>query len=84
MLDQNYIDPSGYWIDPSRNVRRMGVEDGEQRVILRATQDCSEAEWIMLYEAIVACISTTRGPRSETRVEEPPTLVEAQTRQRAL
>lgn len=79
MPDQKYIDPSGYWIDPSRNVRRMGVEDGEQRVILRATQDCSEAEWTMLYEAIVKCISTTRDPRTETQVEELPTLVEAST-----
>ena len=45
MADKNYIDPKGYWVDPDRNVRRMGNEGGEQRAILRATPECSEAEW---------------------------------------
>jgi hypothetical protein len=51
-----YIDPKGYWIDPGRNIRRMGTKDGEQVVILRATPDCSDAEWNRLYKAIVACV----------------------------
>jgi hypothetical protein len=63
MTDKDYIDPKGYWIDPARNIRRMGTEDGEQRVILRATQDCSDAEWGRLYEAIVACLKTKLAPR---------------------
>jgi hypothetical protein len=57
MPDQNYIDPQGYWIDPDRSVRRMGVEGGEQHMILKATETCSDAEWNMLYKAIVACVS---------------------------
>jgi hypothetical protein len=44
-----------------RNVRRMGVEEGEQYVILKATETCSDAEWNMLYEAIVACVSAKYG-----------------------
>jgi hypothetical protein len=51
-----YIDPKGYWIDPARNIRRLGSKDGEQLVILRATPNCSDAEWDRLYGAIVACI----------------------------
>jgi hypothetical protein len=57
MLTKDYIDPQGYWIDSSRNIRRMSSHDKEQPVILRATQDCSDAEWSRLYEAIVACLS---------------------------
>ena len=52
-----YIDPKGYWIDPERNVRRMGDKDGEQAVIFRATPECSDAEWGRFYEAIVACVN---------------------------
>jgi hypothetical protein len=51
-----YIDPKGYWIDPARNIRRLGKQDGEQLVILRATPECSDAEWDRLYSAIVACV----------------------------
>jgi hypothetical protein len=51
-----YIDPKGYWIDPARNIRRLGRTDGEQLVILRATPECSDAEWDRLYAAIVACV----------------------------
>jgi hypothetical protein len=32
---QQYIDPKGYWIDPVRNVRRMG---GKQEVTMSATE----------------------------------------------
>ena len=54
--DEQYIDPKGYWIDAERNLRRMGTEHGEQIVILKATEDCSKAEWTKLYEAIVSCL----------------------------
>ena len=54
MAAKDYIDPKGYWIDPARNVRRMGAEDGEQHLILKATETCSEE---LLYKAIVACVS---------------------------
>jgi hypothetical protein len=53
---EQYIDPQGYWIDPERNLRRMGTEYGEQKVIMKATEDCSNAEWNKLYEAIVSCL----------------------------
>ena len=56
----NYIDPKGYWMDPNRNIRRMGTRDGEQVVILRATQQCSDAEWERLYSAIFACLDTMK------------------------
>ena len=51
-----YIDPQGYWIDPERNVRRMGEKNGEQMVILKATPECSDAEWDRFYSAIIACV----------------------------
>jgi hypothetical protein len=40
-----YLDPKGYWIDPARNIRRLGKKDGEQLVMFRATPKCSDAEW---------------------------------------
>jgi len=54
-----YIDPEGYWIDPERNLRRMSTEHGEQKVILKATEDCSRAEWNRFYEVIVSCLVMT-------------------------
>jgi hypothetical protein len=56
-----YIDPKGYWIDTARNIRRLGKEDGEQLVILRATLECSDAEWDRLYAAIVACVDIMKS-----------------------
>jgi hypothetical protein len=53
-----YIDPKGYWIDSNRNIRRLGNDDGEQIVVVRATESCSDAEWDRFYEAIVACLDT--------------------------
>jgi hypothetical protein len=38
----DYIDPKGYWCDPSGNIRRMGNEDGEQEIIFKATEICSK------------------------------------------
>lgn len=55
-----YIDPEGYWIDPSRNIRRLGNKDGEQIVVLRATENCSDAEWDRFYEAMVACLDMSK------------------------
>jgi hypothetical protein len=52
MTEKNYIDPKGYWVDPSRKVRRGGDEGGEQQVILTATENCSEAEWELLSKAV--------------------------------
>jgi hypothetical protein len=48
----DYIDPNGYWCDPSGNIRRMGDEDGEQEIIFTATEVCSKAEWNALREAL--------------------------------
>jgi hypothetical protein len=31
MAAKNYIDPKGYWIDPGRNVLRMGRQLGRSR-----------------------------------------------------
>lgn len=62
LVPHDFIDPAGYWIDHGRNIRRMsstGCE--EQPVIMRATQNCSDAEWGRLYEAIAKCL-TEMGP----------------------
>jgi hypothetical protein len=56
-----YIDPRGYWIDPSRNIRRLGDKDGEQVAVIRATPSCSDAEWDRFYTAIVACLDATKA-----------------------
>ena len=56
MSNNDFIDPLGYWIDNARNIRRMTNDGGEQPVIMRATQNCSDAEWCRLYEAIVKCL----------------------------
>jgi hypothetical protein len=58
----NFIDPNGYWIDQERNIRRMSNDGGEQPVIMRATQECSDAEWSQLYEAIVKCLDAMGPP----------------------
>jgi hypothetical protein len=68
MAANNYVDPKGYWIDQSRNIRRLGSEDGEQRVIVRATDACSEAEWDRIYEAIVACLALDRTKGARRRL----------------
>ena len=46
---EDFIDPKGYWADPERNVRRTS---GEQGVIIRATDECTKAEWIFLLESL--------------------------------
>ena len=42
---KDYLDPKGYWIDPSGNLRRMS---GEQEIIAVMTDESSDAEWIAL------------------------------------
>jgi hypothetical protein len=42
MAAKNYLDPKGYWGDPSGNIRRMS---GEQEIVATVTGECSEAEW---------------------------------------
>jgi hypothetical protein len=42
MTAKDYLDPKGYWGDPSGNVRRMS---GEQEIVATVTGECSEAEW---------------------------------------
>jgi hypothetical protein len=49
----DYIDPEGYWLDPSGNIRRMGsTEDGEQAIIASLTEVCSDAEGMLLAQAM--------------------------------
>jgi hypothetical protein len=56
-FSRDFIDPKGYWIDQARNIRRMSNAGlHEQPVIMRATQNCSDAEWRRLYEAITKCL----------------------------
>jgi hypothetical protein len=46
---EDFIDPKGYWADPERNIRRTS---GEQRVVLKATDGCTKAEWIFVLESL--------------------------------
>ena len=46
MTAKDYVDPKGYWGDPSGNIHRMS---GEQEIIATVTGECSEAEWRALY-----------------------------------
>jgi hypothetical protein len=43
MTAKDFLDPKGYWGDPSGNIRRMS---GEQEIIATVVSGvCSEAEW---------------------------------------
>lgn len=46
---EDFIDPEGYWADAYRHIRRTS---GEQEVILKATDECTKAEWIFLLESL--------------------------------
>ena len=46
---EDFIDPQGYWADADRHIRRAS---GEQGVILKATDECTKAEWIFLLESL--------------------------------
>jgi hypothetical protein len=52
MTTKDYIDTKGYWISPDRTIRRMGDEGGEQQIIARATEECSDAEWNRICDAL--------------------------------
>jgi len=54
MAGIDFIDPEGYWLDPDGNVRRMGTtkEDGEQAIIATLTEVCSDAEGMLLAQAL--------------------------------
>jgi hypothetical protein len=52
MTAKDYIDIKGYWISPDRTIRRLTEEEGEQRVIAKATEDCSDAEWNRICDAL--------------------------------
>jgi hypothetical protein len=53
MPAKDYVDPKGYWIDAERNIRRMSGEDGKQEVVLKATDNCSDAEWLLFVALFV-------------------------------
>jgi len=36
------------------------MKGGEQVAILRATPNCSDAEWKRVYDALVACLDTSK------------------------
>jgi hypothetical protein len=44
---EDFIDGRGYWIDLDRNVRRLS---GEQEIVLRASEECTKAEWMLMIE----------------------------------
>jgi hypothetical protein len=44
MTDKDYLDPKGYWGDPSGKHRMSG----EQEIIATVSGECSEAEWKVL------------------------------------
>ena len=52
MTVKDYIDTKGYWISPDRSIRRMSDEGGEQIVIAKATEECSDAEWNRICDAL--------------------------------
>ena len=54
MADKDYIDPKGYWACPEGGIRRMGEEDGEQVVIVKKTNACSETEWRLVCDALMS------------------------------
>jgi len=67
----DYIDPKGYWCDPSGNIRRMGNEDGEQKIIATATEVCSEAEWKALCKALENAAAEKRTTNGEAQARTP-------------
>jgi hypothetical protein len=53
MTAKDYIDTKGYWISSQdRSIRRMGDEGSEQPVIAKATDECSDAEWNRICDAL--------------------------------
>jgi hypothetical protein len=52
MTAKEYIDTKSYWISPDRTIRRLTEEESEQKVIAKATEDCSDAEWNRICDAL--------------------------------
>jgi hypothetical protein len=53
MTAKDYIDTKGYRISSEdRTLRRMGDEGGEQQIIAKATEECSDAEWNRICDAL--------------------------------
>ena len=54
MAGIDFIDPERYWLDPLGNIRRIGTaeEDGEQAIIATLTEVCSDAEGMLLAQAL--------------------------------
>jgi hypothetical protein len=61
MAGIDFIDPEGYWLDPDGNVRRLGTteEDGEQAIIAKLTEVCTDAERMLLADALDKAARTT-------------------------
>jgi hypothetical protein len=58
---KDYIDTKGYWISPEdRTIRRMGDEGGEQVAIAKATEECSDAEWNRICDALKLLLKALR------------------------
>ncbi len=53
MTDKDFIDPKGHWCD-GRTIRRVGSEGGEQRVIVQATEECTDSEWHSICQTLGA------------------------------
>ena len=65
MAGIDFIDPKGYWLDPDGNVRRMGTteEDGEQAIIAKLTEVCTDAEGMLLAQALDKAARQSRASR---------------------
>jgi hypothetical protein len=48
----DFIDREGYLLDPDGNIHRVGNEDGEHEIIATVTLACSQAERILLTQAL--------------------------------
>jgi hypothetical protein len=71
MADKDYIDPKGYWAFEG-DIRRMGDEDGQQEVIIKRTNACSEAEWKRVCEALISVksnLTTTSRTLPQFRID---------------
>jgi hypothetical protein len=56
MTAKVYIDTNGYWISPDRTIRRISDEGGEQQIIVKATEECSDAEWNRICDALMVSL----------------------------
>ena len=66
MTAKDYIDTKGYWISPEdRTLRRMGDEGGEQQIIAKATEECSDAEWNRICDALKVSLFKPDGDASK-------------------